>query len=154
MPPAGSQPTARQREYLSFIRTFTDRWGIPPSFEEIARHFKTTTPSVNGMVKTLEARGFLARIPGAARTLRVLVPDEALCQPAPAKAATKAAATAYEVAAYETTAYEATVRMASAAVERLVPALAGADSDHLYGALGAVKEALAIALQGARRTGS
>jgi SOS-response transcriptional repressor LexA len=54
-----SQPTARQREYLSFIKAFTDRWGIPPSFEEIGRHFETTAPSVNGMVKTLEARGFL-----------------------------------------------------------------------------------------------
>src|SRR5580704_10361407 len=44
-----SQPTARQREYLSFIKAFTDRWGVPPSFEEIGRHFETTAPSVNGM---------------------------------------------------------------------------------------------------------
>jgi len=61
MPTARSQPTARQREYLSFIKAFTDRWGVPPSFEEIARHFETTAPSVNGMVKTLEARLSLSR---------------------------------------------------------------------------------------------
>jgi SOS-response transcriptional repressor LexA len=68
-------PTARQAEYLSFIRTFTDRWGMPPSFEEIGRHFMTTAPSVNNMIKTLEARGFLTRVPGQARTLRVIMPE-------------------------------------------------------------------------------
>jgi SOS-response transcriptional repressor LexA len=71
MPPRRSDtPTARRAEYLAFIRAFTDRWGVPPSFEEIGRHFMTTAPSVNNMIKTLEARGFLARVPGRARTLR------------------------------------------------------------------------------------
>ncbi len=131
-----SQPTARQLEYLSFIKAFTDRWGVPPSFEEIARHFGTSPPSVNGMVKTLEAHGFLTRVPGAARTLRVLVPDEELRGAAPSVAAPAPAAMNVDGA----------VRMASVVIERLVPALKGADREHVHRALNAVAEALDVTL--------
>lgn len=70
--------TSRQGEYLAFIHRYTLRNGIVPSFDEIAAHFGTTSPSVNGMIKTLERRGLLSRIPGAARSLRVLVPESLL----------------------------------------------------------------------------
>lgn len=70
--------TARQGEYLAFIHHFTLRHGIAPSFDEIAAHFGTSSPSVNGMIKTLERRGLLSRVPGAARSLRVLVPASLL----------------------------------------------------------------------------
>lgn len=70
--------TARQGEYLAFIRSYTSRCGVAPSFEDIARHFGTSPPSVNGMIKTLEKRGLLGRVPGVARSLRVLVPGDAL----------------------------------------------------------------------------
>jgi len=70
--------TARQGEYLAFIHGFTLRHGLAPSFDEIAAHFGTSSPSVNGMIKTLERRGLLSRLPGAARTLRVLVPASLL----------------------------------------------------------------------------
>jgi SOS-response transcriptional repressor LexA len=70
--------TVLQGEYLSFIHSYTTRYGVSPSFEDIARHFGTAPPNVNGMIKTLEKRGLLSRIPGAARTLRVLVPAEEL----------------------------------------------------------------------------
>jgi hypothetical protein len=132
-----SQPTTRQREYLSFIKAFTDRWGVPPSFEEIARHFETTPPSVNGMVKTLEARGFLSRVPGAARTLRVLLADEELHQPAPSTTASTTSAVPLDVV----------VRMASVVIERLVPVLKGADKEHVHRALSAVAEALDVTLR-------
>jgi hypothetical protein len=136
MPTSRAQPTARQREYLSFIKAFTDRWGVPPSFEEIARHFDTSSPSVNGMVKTLEARGFLSRVPGAARTLRVLVCDDDLRGESPT-----AAAPATDVTS------EVAVRMASVVIERLVPVLEGAGHEQLDSALGAVFEALEITLR-------
>ena len=136
------QPTARQREYLSFIKAFTDRWGVPPSFEEIGRHFETTAPSVNGMVKTLEARSFLSRVPGAARTLRVLVAADELREPAPSTPSTTASATA-------TVHVDAAVRMASVVIERLVPALKGVDHEHVHRALGAVAEALDVSLRSA-----
>lgn len=125
-----TQPTKRQSEYLEFIRAFTDRWGTPPSFEEIGRHFRTTPPSVNNMVKTLEARGFLTRVPGAARSLRVLVP------PAGASAAVRESPVA---------AVEDAVRLASLVIERLVPALKGADDVHLHRALDAVAAAVEVA---------
>lgn len=70
--------TARQGEYLSFIHSYTTKVGVSPSFEDIARHFGTAPPNVNGMIKTLVRRGLLSRTPGAARSLRVLVPAEVL----------------------------------------------------------------------------
>ncbi|MBI3929940.1 MAG: MarR family transcriptional regulator [Armatimonadetes bacterium] len=70
--------TRRQGEYLAFIHHFTSRRGIAPSFEEIASHFGTSPPSVNGMIKTLEVHGLVSRVPGQARTLRVLVPESML----------------------------------------------------------------------------
>jgi hypothetical protein len=136
------RPTARQAEYLIFIRAFTKRWGIPPSFEDIGRHFMTTTPSVNGMVKTLESRGFLARIPGAARTLRVLLPEEA-----PRKEVPEAGGVRTENQPVETA-----VLTASLIVERLVPALAGAERELLWKALDAVAAALEVACEGAGAT--
>jgi hypothetical protein len=44
----------------------------------MASYFGITSPSVNGMIKTLERNGFISRIPGAARTLRVEVPAHVL----------------------------------------------------------------------------
>ena len=70
--------TARQGEYLSFIHSYTRRFGVAPSFEEIGAHFGTTPPSVNNMIKTLCARGLLSKLPYVARSLRVLVPESQL----------------------------------------------------------------------------
>ena len=70
--------THRQAQFLAFIHRFTERHGVSPSFDEIAAYFGITSPSVNGMVKTLERNGFISRRPGAARTLRVEVPAHLL----------------------------------------------------------------------------
>jgi len=70
--------TARQGEYLTFIHRYTQKFGVAPSFEDIGRHFGTTPPSVNNMIKTLCARGLLSKLPGVARSLRVLVPASQL----------------------------------------------------------------------------
>ena len=74
--PAGM--TRRQAQVLSFILRYSRQRGIAPSFEEIASHFGISSPSVNGMIKTLERKGFISRVAGAARTLRVEVPPEGL----------------------------------------------------------------------------
>ena len=84
--PAGM--TRRQAQFLAFILRYTRRRGIAPSFEEMASHFGISSPSVHGMIKTLERKGFISRVAGAARTLRVEVPPEVLPdidfgQPAP-----------------------------------------------------------------------
>lgn len=70
--------TPRQGAYLAFIQRFIEKKGVAPSFEEIAAHFGTSAPSVNGMIKTLEKRGLLSREPGVARSLKVLVPPSVL----------------------------------------------------------------------------
>ncbi len=70
--------TARQGEYLRFIHRYTEKFGVAPSFEDIGNHFGTTPPSVNNMIKTLYARGLLSRVPGVARSMRVLVPASQL----------------------------------------------------------------------------
>jgi hypothetical protein len=44
----------------------------------MATHFGISSPSVNGMMKTLERNGFISRVPGAARTVRVEVRPEDL----------------------------------------------------------------------------
>ncbi len=115
---------------------------MPPSFEEIGPHFLTTPPSVNNMIKTLEARGFLARERGAARTLRVLLPDAELREPA---APSRKRQAPRDVDAGPQ------VRLASAVIERLVPALRGAVQD-LGPALNAVLEALDVELRAAGTT--
>ena len=66
--------THRQGQFLAFILRYTERYGRSPSFDEMAAHFGITSPSVNGMIKTLERKALISRIPGGARTLRVEVP--------------------------------------------------------------------------------
>ena len=135
MPPRSPDaPTARQAEYLAFIRAFADRWGVPPSFDEIGRHFMTTAPSVNNMVKTLEARGFLTRVPGQARTLRVIVPEGPIAGTKPRAGRT----------APRDTGTRAAIHLASLVIERLVPALKDATDQHLWGALDAVSSAVEV----------
>jgi hypothetical protein len=70
--------TARQGEYLTFIHRYTEKFGVAPSFEDVGNHFGTTPPSVNNMIKTLCARGLLSKLPGVARSMRVLVPASQL----------------------------------------------------------------------------
>ena len=42
------------------------------------RYFRTSPPSVHNMILRLEENGWLERIPGQARAIRVLVPPEQL----------------------------------------------------------------------------
>jgi hypothetical protein len=58
---SAAEPTQRQREYLEFIKKYMHRFGVAPAETDIQRHFLVTAPSVNHMVRTLEARGFIVR---------------------------------------------------------------------------------------------
>jgi hypothetical protein len=57
----GPEPTARQQDYLDFIKKFMHRYGIAPAETDIQQHFLVSAPSVNQMVRTLERRGFIVR---------------------------------------------------------------------------------------------
>lgn len=65
--------TAKQGQYLAFIHYFTKIHGKPPTEAELQRYFRVTPPSVHQMVLGLESRGLIARTPGKARSIRLLV---------------------------------------------------------------------------------
>lgn len=52
--------------------------GRPPAQTDMQRFFRVTPPKVHRMVKQLETLGLLARQPGKARALRVLLPEDEL----------------------------------------------------------------------------
>ncbi len=72
------RPTQRQFEYLAFISKYIQRFGRAPAEADIQRHFLVSAPSVNQMMQMLERRGFIARQPGVARSIRLCLDTTAL----------------------------------------------------------------------------
>jgi SOS-response transcriptional repressor LexA len=118
--------TVRQGEYFSFIHSYTTKVGVSPSFEDIARHFGTAPPNVNGMIKTRERRGLLSRTPGAARSLRVLVPAEVLPGSDFGSSARRARTPVVTADAHPPSAANAAVAATLAVFEIVMPRLASA----------------------------
>ena len=71
-------PTAKQGQYLAFIYHYTKIHRVAPAEADMQMYFKVTPPSVHQMVLTLEANGFIDRVPGKARSIRLLIPWEDL----------------------------------------------------------------------------
>ena len=65
--------TAVQGSYLSFIYIYTRLHGRPPAEAEMQQFFRVTPPSVHQMIVTLDRNGLISRIPGASRSIEVLV---------------------------------------------------------------------------------
>ncbi len=65
--------TRKQGQYLAFIYNYSKLHGRAPAESEFQQYFKTTPPSAHQMIKTLELNGFIARTPGQARSIRLLV---------------------------------------------------------------------------------
>lgn len=61
--------TAKQGQYLAFIYYSTKIHGRPPAESDFQRFFRVTPPVVHQMIKTLQARGFIDREPGKARSI-------------------------------------------------------------------------------------
>jgi Mn-dependent DtxR family transcriptional regulator len=70
--------TDRQGQYLAFIYFYTKLHGYAPAHTDFQNYFKVSAPSVNTMLKTLDQRGFIRRIPGQARSIRLLLPRASL----------------------------------------------------------------------------
>lgn len=70
--------TKLQGQYLAFIDAYTTIHGSPPAEADLQRYFQVTPPSVHQMVLTLERRGFISRVPGQARSIRLLIAREVL----------------------------------------------------------------------------
>jgi repressor LexA len=64
--------TNRQRDVLSFIRTFSTRHGVPPTVREIAHRFEVTPRAAFDHLRALERKGALQRRAAGRRTSRAL----------------------------------------------------------------------------------
>ncbi len=67
------KPTRKQGQYLAFIHYYTKLQGRPPAEADIQGYFRVTPPTVHQMILSLEKLGFISRVPGQARSIRVLI---------------------------------------------------------------------------------
>jgi Mn-dependent DtxR family transcriptional regulator len=70
--------TALQGQYLAFIYYYTKIHHRPPAEADMQSYFRVSPPVVHAMLATLEKRGFIARTPRVARSIRLLVAREQL----------------------------------------------------------------------------
>lgn len=74
--------TDRQQEILDYISRFFSANGYWPSIRDIQQQFQfRSTNAVAGHLRALEEKKALSRIPGQARTFRILHPVEEQVQP-------------------------------------------------------------------------
>ena len=64
--------THRQQEVLAFIRTFSQRHGVPPTVREIGERFRVTPRAAFDHLRALERKGYLRRRVTSGRTSRAL----------------------------------------------------------------------------------
>jgi repressor LexA len=76
--PRPGAPTRQQGQFLAFIREYIMRnaAGVAPTHANLQRFFNLTAPSVNSMLIRLEQRGFIRRIPGKARAIKIIIPPD------------------------------------------------------------------------------
>ncbi len=74
--PMAERFTEKQGQYLAFIDSYTVMYGKAPSEVDLQRFFGTTPPSIHQMILTLEKKGLISRVPGRARSIRLLVDRE------------------------------------------------------------------------------
>lgn len=74
----GRSYTKTQGQYLAFIYHYTKLNRQAPAELDMQRYFRVTPPSVHQMILTLEAKGFIERTPGAARSIKLLIAKEEL----------------------------------------------------------------------------
>lgn len=73
-----TEVTPAQGRYLSYIQAYMQGFGLPPAESEIAKALNVSPPSVNQMIKSLEKKGHIRRRPGVARSIEILVTDDAI----------------------------------------------------------------------------
>jgi repressor LexA len=70
--------TAKQGQYLAFIYYYTKLNARPPAEADIQRYFELSPPAVHQMIVTLERMGFITRVPGQSRSIRLQLTREQL----------------------------------------------------------------------------
>src|SRR6266536_788907 len=68
--------TAKQGQYLAFIYNYTKIHRQAPAESDLQRYFQVSPPAIHEMIKTLERNGLIERMPGRARSIRLLVQPE------------------------------------------------------------------------------
>ena len=63
---------------MAFIYYYTKIHGYAPAEADIQSYFKVTAPAIHQMIMTLEKQGLIEKIPGQARTIRILLQREEL----------------------------------------------------------------------------
>jgi repressor LexA len=70
--------TSRQKQILEYLRNFQTEHGYPPSFREVAGHFKINLGTVQDHLKALTRKGYLARKFNRSRGLHLFPQTEGL----------------------------------------------------------------------------
>ena len=78
---SGQRFTKIHGRYLAFIHRYQQRFLQSPAEADIQRHFLVSGPTVHSMIQRLERNGLIARTPGQARSIRLLVPPDQLPSP-------------------------------------------------------------------------
>jgi repressor LexA len=93
--------TRKQHELLCFIHDRLNETGVSPSFEEMKDALDLKSKSgVHRLIRALEERSFIRRLPNRARALEVVrMPERVIAPPAPVAAAQPAPAPKVPVAA-------------------------------------------------------
>ncbi len=68
--------TKLQGQYLAFMDAYTKVNGRPPAEADMQRYFEVTPPVIHQMIINLHRLGLVSRSPGAARSLRVAIPQD------------------------------------------------------------------------------
>lgn len=68
--------TDKQGQYLAFLYYYGKIHGRSPAETDFQRYFKVSPPSVHQMILTLERNGFITRVPGEARSIKLLLTRE------------------------------------------------------------------------------
>jgi repressor LexA len=68
--------TYKQGQYLAFIYNYTKIHGKSPAEAELTRYFAATPPTIHQRILKLEEKGFISRIPGQARSIKLLIPKK------------------------------------------------------------------------------
>lgn len=66
-----TQPlTERQRQVLSYIEQYTSEHGYPPTYQELRQQLGyTSLNAVGDVLRALERKGYIRRLPGRSRTI-------------------------------------------------------------------------------------
>jgi len=73
--PSSPRFTETQGQYLAFIHAYALVNGRPPAEADMQRFFAVTPPSVHSMVKELERRGLITRVPRQPRSIAISIPE-------------------------------------------------------------------------------